>query len=110
MIPLLATDAPTVDMAAWGPALFNGGVVLAVLFWLGRWLVPKLLDANAAQLQAFREEMKAERESHAADLSAQRQHDATGRAETHQRIDALAQEFGRAGYRSGQQRHAGGPG
>lgn len=92
-IIILAAD-PVVPSAldAWGPTLAQLGIAGAVLWYVGNKLIPRLMDANAEQVRAFREEAKSERDQHTAALAAQREHDDKRTSETHARIDGLASE------------------
>lgn len=91
MIHLLAQDAPA-GIDVWGPTLAQLGIAGAVLYYVGQKLIPRLMDANAEQVKAFREEARAERDQHTAALAAQRAHDDKRTSETHARIDDLASE------------------
>lgn len=70
--------SPPVDVPNWMQLVAQVGIAGVVLWYFGRVLVPALLLAQKEALTAFREEMSAERESHAAAV-----------ARTHDRIDEL---------------------
>lgn len=85
-------DTSPSAVQTWGQIIAQLGVAGGALYWLGRYLVPRLIDAQAAALTAFREELKAEREAHAAALAAAREQHAELVQRTHERIDNLAGE------------------
>lgn len=80
MLELLCEEAPS-SVGAWGPVVAQFGIAALVLWYVGEKLVPKLMEANASALTAFRDEMKE-----------QRTHDAALTAETHKRLDTLGNE------------------
>lgn len=80
---LLGADVPS-GLDVWGPTIAQLGVAGLVLWYVGNKLIPKLLDANAETIRAFRDEMREQRE-----------HDDTRTAETHKRISELSTEVRR---------------
>lgn len=92
MIEILAADAVTPGLDAWGPVIAQLGIAGLVLWYVGTKLIPRLFEANERLVVAFRDEARAERDAHTTALNAQRAHDEKRTSETHARIDDLASE------------------
>lgn len=77
----------------WVPVAGQGGVVVLVLWWFGKYLVPKLMERNDQLVAAFQTEAKSEREAHLQAVSELREHDAAMRDKTHELLAEQTSEI-----------------